>query len=174
MRCSIKGCDQESKAKNLCNKHYQRVRSFGDPYKDRKKKPKCSVDDCTNLNWCESFCPKHYRRYKRHGDPFFINEKCNRDGKSLERKYKKVKEWKKNNWPEYFAYLKARKSRMKKATPKWANLNEIKKFYLECPKGYHVDHIIPLNGEIVSGLHVLGNLQYLLAKLNLEKGNSFK
>lgn len=31
--------------------------------------------------------------------------------------------------------------------PKWANLDKIKEFYFNRPDGYHVDHIIPLNGK---------------------------
>lgn len=58
-------------------------------------------------------------------------------------------------------------------TPKWADLDLIKKFYDDCPHGYQVDHIIPLNGELVSGLHVLNNLQYLLKEDNLKKSNKF-
>ena len=50
---------------------------------------------------------------------------------------------------------------------------EIAEFYRNCPKGYHVDHIIPLNGENISGLHTIGNLQYLLATENLRKSNKF-
>jgi hypothetical protein len=58
-------------------------------------------------------------------------------------------------------------------TPKWADLKSINIYYSNCPEGYHVDHIIPLRGEKVSGLHVLDNLQYLPAKENLSKGNKF-
>lgn len=57
--------------------------------------------------------------------------------------------------------------------PPWANKEAIKQFYRNCPAGYHVDHIIPLRGRKVSGLHVMENLQYLLAKENLSKGNKF-
>ena len=64
------------------------------------------------------------------------------------------------------------------ATPSWANKDKIKIVYekakwLETITGlkYHVDHIIPLNGKNVCGLHVWENLQILEANLNLKKGN---
>lgn len=58
-------------------------------------------------------------------------------------------------------------------TPKWADLEAIKEYYKNCKEGYHVDHIIPLQGKLVSGLHVENNLQYLTAYDNLSKGNKF-
>ena len=65
------------------------------------------------------------------------------------------------------------KSRLRKATPKWADKKAIKGFYLNCPEGYEVDHIVPIRGTSVSGLHVLNNLQYLTREQNLTKNNRF-
>lgn len=59
------------------------------------------------------------------------------------------------------------------ATPKWADLNKIKTIYKNCPTGMHVDHIIPLRGELVCGLHVENNLQYLSPEQNRIKSNKF-
>ena len=58
-------------------------------------------------------------------------------------------------------------------TPPWASRDAIAAFYAGCPRGFHVDHIVPLQGELVSGLHVEHNLQYLAAGENIRKGNKF-
>lgn len=62
---------------------------------------------------------------------------------------------------------------LRERTPPWSEREEIATFYSKCPSGYHVDHIIPLRGELVSGLHVISNLQYLTAQENISKNNSF-
>ena len=59
-------------------------------------------------------------------------------------------------------------------TVSWSDEEAIREIYLSCPEGHHVDHIIPLQGELVSGLHVETNLQYLTAEENLKKGNRYE
>ena len=73
----------------------------------------------------------------------------------------------------YIAKARNRDSDILQATPKWANLSEINNFYIDRPEGYEVDHIIPLKGELVCGLHVTTNLQYLTIKDNRSKSNKF-
>lgn len=90
----------------------------------------------------------------------------------------KVKEltrnWRKANL-EYDAYrASCYRARKRNQCPKWANLDKIKEIYLNCPKGYHVDHVIPLKGKLVSGLHTESNLQYLPAIENIRKRNVYK
>lgn len=70
-------------------------------------------------------------------------------------------------------YQATRKADKLNATPSWANLDKIKEIYSKCPIGYHVDHVVPLMGDSVCGLHVENNLQYLTARDNLAKSNKF-
>ena len=70
--------------------------------------------------------------------------------------------------------LAKRRAAKLQRTPVWSESEAIREFYQNCPKGYQVDHIIPLQGELVSGLHVIGNLQYLTIAENREKSNHFE
>lgn len=71
------------------------------------------------------------------------------------------------------AYNKLRDAKLLKRVPKWANSKKIEDIYKTCPPNYHVDHIIPLNGENVCGFHVEYNLQHLSAEENIIKSNEF-
>ena len=63
------------------------------------------------------------------------------------------------------------------ATPKWADLDAIRMFYEVADvlsRGgvkFHVDHLVPIRGKEVRGLHVQDNLRVIPAFLNLKKGN---
>lgn len=73
--------------------------------------------------------------------------------------------------------VQARKGRVRKHTPSWADMPRIRSVYAVA-RAYrvagldvHVDHEIPLAGRLVSGLHVHHNLTIRLAVENLRKGN---
>jgi 5-methylcytosine-specific restriction endonuclease McrA len=69
--------------------------------------------------------------------------------------------------------VKMRIAAQRAQTPKWASKAKIRQIYTNCPPGYHVDHIVPIKGKNVCGLHVEYNLQYLTNKENARKGNRF-
>ena len=68
---------------------------------------------------------------------------------------------------------RAREFAKMQACPAWADRQELGRIYAERPEGMQVDHIIPLRGKTVSGLHVPWNLQYLTPRENRIKWNRF-
>lgn len=117
--------------------------------------------------------------------------KCNKERILIQRrKYyeencEKIKKYKReynsNNLPKVNANSAKKYSRKKLAIPKWLTkdqLLQIQEFYIESKRlekltglKYHVDHIIPIKGETVCGLHVPWNLQILTAEENMRKRN---
>lgn len=172
-KCCVHECAEIYYSKGFCKKHYDKQRRQGNPLFERvlQKEQLCAIKGCSQLKIRNDMCGMHNMRQKRHGDPDYINPKCNRDGNYLIRARAKTAQWKKDNKETYNAYLASRKARVRKATPSWADLQALREFYFHCPEGYHVDHVIPLNGKYVSGLHIVSNLQYLPALDNLRKSN---
>lgn len=73
-----------------------------------------------------------------------------------------------------------RKAAKLNATPKWIELDLINQMYIDCKlisemTGilHHVDHIVPLQSDIVCGLHCFDNLRIISATENTSKGNRY-
>ena len=88
--------------------------------------------------------------------------------KAYDKAYKQENRERRRSWE-----AKRRSAKLNR-TPAFANLDNIKQVFLHCPKNKVVDHEIPLQGKIVSGLHVETNLQYLTSSENGAKSNSFE
>ncbi len=90
--------------------------------------------------------------------------------------------WRKEYSHKMCAYASKRRAILLGATPKWADKEKIERIYqqaalmnkLNPEMEYQVDHIIPLNGELVCGLHMHENMQILPAKQNQAKKNFFQ
>jgi hypothetical protein len=70
-----------------------------------------------------------------------------------------------------------RRAARRNQTPPWADMDAIRRIYAEAVRlteatgvVHHVDHVLPLRGKRVSGLHVHTNLQVLPWRDNLRKG----
>lgn len=91
-----------------------------------------------------------------------------------------TKSYRTNN-PEKMRVLWIRRQEhVRRATPPWANQFFITEAYHIAKVrnqflggNWHVDHIIPLRGKNVCGLHVENNLQVIRSEVNLRKGNKF-
>lgn len=93
----------------------------------------------------------------------------------------KSSKWRKENRDTCNFLLAKYKSNKKLRTPPWLNndhYKEIKLWYRRAKlasiffgEAYEVDHVIPLQGKNVSGLHVPWNLQILTKNENVKKSN---
>ena len=94
----------------------------------------------------------------------------------------KRKAYQKANNNKYSAYNAKRRAKKLQATPHWLTEYQYKQIELKywisnflteyTGIQHHVDHIHPLQGKNICGLHVPDNLQVLTAEENLSKNNS--
>jgi len=89
--------------------------------------------------------------------------------------------WRKANPDKHCARQNKRRALKLNATPAW--LTESQNLHIQCKYSlaqmlsretgipHHVDHIVPLKGKTVCGLHVAWNLQVIPATENLRKSN---
>lgn len=106
-----------------------------------------------------------------------------RDANRLKRREQNAR-WDKNNKGKVNAKTAKRHTAKMHRMPKWLSAEQkkdIKDFYVMAselesvfPWKQHVDHIVPLQGKTVSGLHVSWNLQIIPAVWNIAKGNRFE
>jgi len=118
------------------------------------------------------------RENKSHKD--WLNADADRKERYRIQKNKASLVWAKNNKAKRQFALSEYRARKNNRSPSWlseADLFEIRCIYNYCSSlndsglKYHVDHIIPLKGDIVSGLHVPLNLQVIPAIENIRKNN---
>lgn len=82
------------------------------------------------------------------------------------------------NRPQFAEKRRRRTAQILRATPPWADLNAIREFYedaarlcLETGYAWEVDHLYPLKGKTVCGLHNQFNLRVITKEENRSKGS---
>jgi hypothetical protein len=112
------------------------------------------------------------------------NKKRYTDEQLLERQRIRKAKYRSKNKDKINAYKAKHRAAKLNRTPGWlrpVDFRHIQEIYNiarrlteETKTLHHVDHIIPLQGKIVSGLHVPTNLRVIKAADNVKKSNSFQ
>jgi hypothetical protein len=118
---------------------------------------------------------KNPHKVKEHNDTQYLKYETEKHKwKARAQKYLKHNKDKVN--ARTVAYQLAKANRL----PKWADIEKIKGLYkqavlksIETGIQWHVDHIYPLRGKLVSGLHVPENLQVIPGIENVKKANRY-
>jgi hypothetical protein len=129
---------------------------------------------------CVSIVKKQYRSDNKD----IISEKKKQDYQLNKKHYLAQKRiYRQANKGKINALVAARKKHIKRAIPKWVDKDHmwlIKEAYELAQLrtklfgfSWHVDHVIPLQGKTVSGLHVIENLQVIPGIENIIKKNKY-
>lgn len=176
LQCKCKECKKEWSANRYKNKkdHITKVN------KEWKSKNKERV----NVNakkWAKNNPEKikvnrknTYEKYKEEYKQRCVDWKQNNKEKVADYN----KKWIEDNRGTKNHLSNKRRANKLRATPEWADLNKIQEVYIKSKElsevlgiKLEVDHIIPLQGKNVCGLHIWENLQLLEESINRSKSN---
>lgn len=151
-------------------------------YKDKSKqdglRPDCK--QCVNERIVRD--PQKAREYwaSYYGDhrDELLNKKRVYHAENMDRVSERSKKWRKNNPSSVKDASVRHRMRRKKAIPPWANLKLIDLFYAQARYKsdltgvpHEVDHIIPVSGKTVCGLHCEQNMRVITSEENKHKSN---
>ena len=168
----------DEKERKAYNKEYYQKNI--DRYKEYKKKNKEKISAYTKEKWAKNKDNKEFRDKEKARCLAWYHANFE---KIKEKKYARDKEWRSRNKGIINFHTNKRYTARKQRLPKWIteeNKLQIKAMYMLASSltkatgiEWHVDHIIPLQGKTVSGLHVPENLQVIQGSLNNRKRNKF-
>ena len=156
-----------------CKECYKKYRKQNKKNITIAKAKHYSINKEKILEQCKEDYPKYKKRIREYNKRYPQENKEKLRKRRLER-YKESPE-------KILGWTNKRRAAKFNASPLWLtkqHLSEIEQYYrLAWSRGmfeeqkFHVDHIIPLQGKNVQGLHVPWNLQVITARENIAKGN---
>lgn len=163
-RNDCKDCRKVLSSKNHYANHEAKKAQFKVAYKKRKaSNPNLSAE-----------------QYAKNREKDLERSKLAYQANAEDRKAKQ-RHWSKTNRGTANALAKNYKLKKINATPAWLSESQI--LHIKCKyqlaamlnihgvEAWHVDHIVPIRGKDVCGLHVPWNLRVIPAKENMTKGN---
>lgn len=81
------------------------------------------------------------------------------------------REWQKANPHKVREYSRVYKRKLAAATPPWVDTELLALLRDECPEGWEIDHVFPVQHKDFCGLNVPDNLQVITVLENRVKGN---
>ena len=134
--------------------------------------------------WCKPCASAKTREYykenkdkvSKYSSAYYFKNKEARDSYMVE--------WRKSNKPKMRALGAKKRAAILERTPKWLSQEHLDLIKTEyelaawctsvMQEEYQVDHIVPLRGKTVSGLHVPWNLSVITKTANAEKSNKWQ
>lgn len=136
---------------------------------------------CCKLKTSPAALRKASAKYKKNNPDKIKDYQKNYSALNREKIADRMHHWRKTNIASRNAYKASKRALKRNATPSWLTAddrNQIKEIYIkarqlteETGTSYVVDHIIPLVGNMVCGLHVPSNLQVVTRLENAVKYN---
>ena len=161
-----KVCKKCGEYKNLSEFYTRRIKCKKcvlEESRDYYKKNRDKIRKSNNISVAK-YTKKNRERENKRTLKYYYNNIEERKGYS--------RKWRKEKPHLHAAKEGKRRAAKRKAVPAWANIEKIKDIYkIAKEKGMHVDHIVPLQSDIVCGLHCEDNLQLLSPTENLQKSN---
>lgn len=166
-----------AKVQNKKHKNKRQARAL-QYYKENQEKKKYQQKQY-RLNNQEKVKQQRKKYYEKHRSKLLEQKKEYYHNNKSDIKEKRKLYVEQNRHKVNAAHIK-RKVQKKQATPPWADLQKIEHVYWVCNFiseitgiKHHVDHVHPLLGKTICGLHVHTNLQILTAEENMKKGNTY-
>lgn len=169
-----KDCMKQEKRESYLKNKDKLIAQAKERYRENKEKI-CEARRIRRAENPEAARAYSRAQYQKHRGKALANKARHyRDNKDVKEAYDKSRRHIKN--------LQRNSFRAGKAMPDWLSASQIKdmemiykkarEMNVECgERKFAVDHIVPINGKNVSGLHVPWNLQILTFSENSSKGN---